>query len=537
MTCPDESTLLLMADRSLPRDAEHLDRCGICSTTVAELEDTMESLRSAAPAGSNHTMERAMRIAAVARPPQRWIPLVAAAAVIAATVLAFVLMPEKKRAIAPVDPAPVAPAPQQEDKTPEILRARAAAVRDALVEKGGGGKAAPKTDKVDAEAEKRIRKLLELLSDESAEIRESASSALAKFGEGARALLEEQAAKASDADVRERCKALAAKIGVGTTEDWVRDGLTWLTKNQLKGGSWGGVGTTGLALLAYFGAGEGTASKTHGRAVRDGLAFLLSQQGEDGGVRDRTEPKQIYDHAIATWVLVEAAKGGYAGDDEPKIKAAAQSAVDFLVNAQNPGKGWRYSPKCGDNDSSVTYWAGSALGIAKRLGFAVPDQAFDGARAWFDSVGDPAFGTVGYTHKGTGKVFIPGANEQYSHHTTLAAAATAFRLYAGDAADAGMEAQVRVCLNDAPATGNSADYYYWHIATQAAFQLHGPASKEWKGWAAALTESIKETRAPDGSWEPTDRWGVTLGAGGRAYATTINLLTLQTFYRYPVLKK
>ena len=32
-----------------------------------------------------------------------------------------------------------------------------------------------------------------------------------------------------------------------------------------------------------------------------------------------------------------------------------------------------------------------------------------------------------------------------------------------------------------------------------------------------------------GSWEPIDRWG---GEGGRVYATAINALTLEVYYRY-----
>jgi hypothetical protein len=33
----------------------------------------------------------------------------------------------------------------------------------------------------------------------------------------------------------------------------------------------------------------------------------------------------------------------------------------------------------------------------------------------------------------------------------------------------------------------------------------------------------------DGSWEPVDRWSC---EGGRVYATAINALTLEVFYRY-----
>ena len=38
-----------------------------------------------------------------------------------------------------------------------------------------------------------------------------------------------------------------------------------------------------------------------------------------------------------------------------------------------------------------------------------------------------------------------------------------------------------------------------------------------------------KNQSKDGSWEPSDRWSV---EGGRAYATAINALTMEVYYRY-----
>ena len=38
---------------------------------------------------------------------------------------------------------------------------------------------------------------------------------------------------------------------------------------------------------------------------------------------------------------------------KPAPGAPAQKAINFIHTAQNYGLGWRYTPKCGNNDTSV----------------------------------------------------------------------------------------------------------------------------------------------------------------------------------------
>ena len=80
------------------------------------------------------------------------------------------------------------------------------------------------------------------------------------------------------------------------------------------------------------------------------------------------------------------------------------------------------------------------------------------------------------------------------------------------------------------------DFYYWYYGTLALFQFDGPDGKLWNQWEEALKDALgkhQKLRADgctDGSWEPAvDRWGY---AGGRVYATAINALTLEVYYRY-----
>jgi hypothetical protein len=360
-------------------------------------------------------------------------------------------------------------------------------------------------------------------------------------------------------------RALVARGGGGAeTEDAVLAALKWLSRHQNEDGSWAmnvtrrcgrvakygdgkcapnpgsedlEVGVTGLALLAFLGAGYTHLSKdthdgiTFGDVVRKGVDWLLQQQDREGCIGSRANQKYMYNHAIAAGALVEA----FGMTGEAKFKAEAQKAVDFTVAAQNPGKGWRYSFRCGDNDSSVTGWCVAALHGAELADLKVPKKSFEGAAAWFSDVTDDVWGRTGYTHKGTGKVFVPGMNEEFSHHEALSAIAMLCRRWMDPKSDT---KAADLLVRDLPSwEEKSRDYYYWYYATLALYAVDGPSGKSWKKWNESLKEALVKNQNPlgcaAGSWEPTDRWA---GEGGRVYATALNALTLETYYRYAVTK-
>jgi hypothetical protein len=45
-------------------------------------------------------------------------------------------------------------------------------------------------------------------------------------------------------------------------------------------------------------------------------------------------------------------------------------------------------------------------------------------------------------------------------------------------------------------------------------------------------QRLEKDRDEFGSWDPIDPWS---GEGGRVYATALNCLTMEVYYRYPVL--
>ena len=321
--------------------------------------------------------------------------------------------------------------------------------------------------------------------------------------------------------------------GSAESEAAVRKALEWLERNQRADHYWKApeddydVGVTALALLAFLGAGHGPKSPTFGEPVRRGLQYLLTVQDRDGCIGPQGE-KYMYGHTLATAALAEA-HGMSAPETYGK---AGQKAVDFLLAAQNPGKGWRYAAKSGDNDTSVTTWAVLALRAAERTGLSFRKSVYESAIAWYDQVTEES-GRTGY--RGAGNADFKGVVGRDAvfdyHHTPTAMELYGRFLMIKRRPRERLEAALPLLIQDPPKVEkNSIDYCYWHFATLAIFTLKGPEAPEWKAWNQAMKAALLKTQEESGSWPPNDRWSTFVQS--RVYATAINALTLETYYRY-----
>ncbi|MHC5021242.1 MAG: hypothetical protein ACYTGX_14245, partial [Planctomycetota bacterium] len=328
-------------------------------------------------------------------------------------------------------------------------------------------------------------------------------------------------------------------------------GLDWLARHQSADGSWScndfshrcsknicdgagshaeyTPGTTSLALLAYLGAGHTHLNGRYKHVVRRGLKYLRSIQTPDGCVGAKgMQGHYIYNHAIATMTLAEA----YGMTSSASLKAPAQQAVDFLLSAQNPYLGWRYGVRPGDNDTSITGWAVLALKSAKIAELNVAPEAFAGAVKWVESVTDDSFFKTGYTQKGDAGARLP-ESQQYQPTEAMTAAGLCIRIFTGaKRSDLAVKGGATLLRNQPPKWDPEAgnDFYYWYYGTLAMFQIGG---NDWAVWERGMKQAIVKTqrRGGDehGSWDPQSAWG---GAGGRVYATAINVLSLEIYYRY-----
>jgi hypothetical protein len=308
------------------------------------------------------------------------------------------------------------------------------------------------------------------------------------------------------------------------------------------------AGVTGLALLAFLGAGHtNRGDHPFAKVVQNGLRYLKTVQDPEGCFGPRTSGHYVYNHAVAALAMVEA----YGMTMSAIHKAPAQKALDFIALARNPYFAWRYGVKPGENDTSVTGWMMMALKSAKLVNEAeqragrpaplvVDEDAFDGIRTWVDKMTDPDTGRAGYVQRGSGPARPSDLVDRFpaEKSESMTAVAVLARVFLGEDPKKSEVVRKGAALCSAlppvwnPGDG-SVDMYYWYYATLAMFQVGGDA---WRKWSAAIEPSMVASQRRDtdfsmyrGSWDPVDPWGLD---GGRVYATAVMAMCLEVHYRY-----
>jgi hypothetical protein len=296
------------------------------------------------------------------------------------------------------------------------------------------------------------------------------------------------------------------------------------------------VGVTGLALLAFLGDGTTLRAGPYRDTLRAGVEWLRTQQDPDNGcLGSVTSQQAIYDHAIATLALCEA----FGLSRYRTLRGTAQKAIDYLLAHRNPYGVWRYQPRSGDQDMSVTGWAAMALVAAHEFELAVDARALADIDAYIDGMTDPS-GRVGYLQRGGPSSRHAGRHE-LGFPIDRNECMTAVGLFCKALLDHDvrkdplMQRQLKVLMRKKPAwhvdaQGSSLDFYAWYYGSYAVYQAGEP---HWSEWSRALTDAVVKRQRNDGnfkgSWDPVDAWGED---GGRVYATAILALSLQAYYRY-----
>lgn len=382
-----------------------------------------------------------------------------------------------------------------------------------------------------------------------------------------RFLQRETAAVEVDTRVRDASPAFAGRersrhSSQGTvgpqTERAIELGLAFLARHQSPDGSWSlqGFGqgqtgyeqessiiesttaATGLALLSYLGAGYDHYEDKYQSNVDQALRFLVNQQRRNGDlyIPEDAESNQfarLYSHGIATLALCEAY--GMTGDDW--LREPAQRAIDFVVASQHAELGgWRYVPGK-ESDTSVTGWMMMALKSAELARLEVPSSVFRLAEHWLDLAQDGNEASL-YVYNPYAED-VPSRRHGREPSDTMTAVGLLLRLYLGwDRHDEAIIAGAENLKQNLPSLGSQRrplrDTYYWYYATQVMFHM---SSEYWQAWNDSLHPLLIDHQVQQGrfagSWDPLspipDRWGY---HGGRIYVTTMNLLSLEVYYRH-----
>ena len=144
---------------------------------------------------------------------------------------------------------------------------------------------------------------------------------------------------------------------------------------------------TSLAIMAMASVGHQPVEESRpGVVMRQGLDFVLSEKNQDdNGYFGRADGSRMYGHGITTLMLTEMLGMGADDAQDRKIQQGLQDAIQLILRAQQVPKdpnyrgGWRYQPDSRDSDLSVSVWQLMALRSAKNDGLEVPSEAIDAA--------------------------------------------------------------------------------------------------------------------------------------------------------------
>lgn len=337
------------------------------------------------------------------------------------------------------------------------------------------------------------------------------------------------------------------------TESAVEAALRWLARHQEADGSWSvrktegagdwDPGVTGLAVLAFLGAGHSERVGKYKPNVTKAIDWIVSQQRADGAIG--TDKKFTehhggygYHHAICGMALAEA--GAMAR--VPRTREAAQKAINYSCDKYQHGEGsnklgWRYKPKAAQGDLSVSGWYVMQLKSAKVAGLAVDPASFDGAIRFLDSrMANPVnVKKVNDTYD-TGGHRYGYTNKKPMVNTT--SIGILCRLFTGSKPEEVQGAALWLLQTNPPAwkadlgvaNGGGWPMYYMYYTTLTMFQTGGDIWKQWNdGLKATLCNNQRKGGDEDGSWDPLSPWEK---KAGRAYTTALGAMCLEVYYRY-----
>jgi hypothetical protein len=351
------------------------------------------------------------------------------------------------------------------------------------------------------------------------------------------------------------------------TESAVEKALEWLAKNQDQDGhwdaqklegtcaekTWADVGMTGIATLAFLGAGHTERVGKYKENVQRAVYWLVDKQIKEGKGKG-SWGTLMYPNGIATLALAEAT--GMSRNSE--AKQAAQMGVDYIQQAQHEYMAWDYYANTDGNarnDTSVSGWQVMALKSAKVAGLKVDARAFEGAINWLD-VGQnlPKDLKDSYEFEGGMMVYQGKRGDISGPSMSMTAAAALMRIFMGYKTDSpAVAGPCNLMKHEKPAKdhgitvpctdpyppacpGKGIDYYYWYYGTFAMFQMGGD---HWTVWNEHLKSTLLPMQRQDGvfagSWDPVG--GGRIPDGGRVFSTALGALCLEVYYRYAKLNE
>ncbi len=279
--------------------------------------------------------------------------------------------------------------------------------------------------------------------------------------------------------------------------DIVGDGIAWLARQQHADGYWVEVpgdsstrvsdAESALAVLAFLGNGETTASGPHREVVLKGVVHLSRR------FREPSDSWELAD-AIAATALLES----QALTADPRFAAAVAPMIARIEKY--------YAQFASDADPETVFWSAMAL-LSARQGGAEIDKEIFGALV---------------------------RHLSYEPHSdgmsvdSVRAASLFLRLLSGGSRDDEDVKSLAESIRAAGEASSGSDVALMHLGSYALFQFGGPSWAEWRTRTLApfLGQQIEGGNA-DGSWDPPVSF-----VGTRVGATAHGVLGAEVSFRY-----
>ncbi|GAA5508939.1 prenyltransferase/squalene oxidase repeat-containing protein [Novipirellula caenicola] len=336
-------------------------------------------------------------------------------------------------------------------------------------------------------------------------------------------------------------KQLGERFGAtAESEQAVENALQWLANHQRPNGSWSfnleldpcngrcrhskknsdtatpSTGATGLALLAFLGAGYTHQGGKYEDVVRDGLYYLRSAAADaDAGVD--WQQGSMYGQGIALMAVAEALymsrnPANEQGDSD--LRELVTQAMTFTTYAQHANGSWGYLPgKPGD--TTLTGWQVLSLLATRRNKIPLHYHTLPHARDYVLSTSVDAHYAFAYK---------PGMKPD----TTNTAIGLTLLMYLGKTpSETPMQQALTAMASRGPKLTNVYHDYYGTLA------LHHSRHPGWDRWNARVRDHLVRTQSTAGheagSWHFPDEFG---DVGGRLYTTAMSAMILEIYYRY-----
>lgn len=288
----------------------------------------------------------------------------------------------------------------------------------------------------------------------------------------------------------------ASDLITPATDAAVQRGLEWLAKQQHPDGSFGSgayrsnVAVTGLAGMAFLGAGSTPGRGPYGEAVNRAVDYLLAKTQPSGFIVSPESESHgpMYGHGFALLFLAEC----YGMSPRAELRESIGRSVQLIVNTQNKEGGWRYYPRRQDADISVTICQVMALRAARNAGFHVPNETIDRTVEYVKKCQNPDGGFC---------YMLPGGESAFPRSAAGVVALYSAGIYAGDEIDKGLEYLMRFRPQKGVAQPGGY-YFYAHYYAIQAMWVAGDA--KWTGWYPAIRDELLARQRRDGAWPSPD---------------------------------